>query len=419
VLLLFFPDVGHRLSLRTKREQAKLPRRISFGLPEDIDGTGSMELPMRVKKSVFLTSLRDKQNGEYFDDPFDDTRPPRLMRAAIRTCDHLLSLTAAAVIPQRHVDNLANPQAPRKRVLRGVMPAGVARSAFVLRVMLPMSYGLQALNQDMIQALLPREEDKQGEPTKHDAHIVLSGVVQTVSWLLSSALILRQLGVDVTALTAGISISGLTLGLAMQKAMQDLVASMTVLLEKPYKVGDYVEVDARHKGYVKSIGLRSTVMTTVEDAVIHFPNSEISRQAIINWSNDSRSVRQTFRIALTPRAQECARQIPSLVRDVVERDPARKFHVCGLVDIGGDSTKDNALCFVFFWKHLASGNTFDVLRTRTEINFGLIDTFREHGLTWAVSASEVHLSPSQAQVDFKDALLSTVASNQQQELSQE
>lgn len=90
-----------------------------------------------------------------------------------------------------------------------------------------------------------------------------------------------QLGIDIGALIAGVGILGLAIGLAAQDSLANLVAGITILWDRPFRIGDNVTVSDTF-GKVKEIGLRTTRIRTVEQLDAILPNKEIINQKLVN-----------------------------------------------------------------------------------------------------------------------------------------
>jgi small conductance mechanosensitive channel len=90
-----------------------------------------------------------------------------------------------------------------------------------------------------------------------------------------------QLGINVGSLLAGIGILGLAVGLAAQDSLSNLVAGLTILWDRPFRIGDHVTVSDTF-GTVQEIGLRATRIRTVEQLDAILPNKEIINQKIVN-----------------------------------------------------------------------------------------------------------------------------------------
>jgi small conductance mechanosensitive channel len=98
---------------------------------------------------------------------------------------------------------------------------------------------------------------------------------------LGVILALDQLGFNVTSLIAGLGVAGLALGFAAKDTLANLIAGVTILWDRPFKVGDRVEADGEF-GRVKTITLRSTRIHTNDNRVVIIPNQSIMNSKIIN-----------------------------------------------------------------------------------------------------------------------------------------
>lgn len=96
-----------------------------------------------------------------------------------------------------------------------------------------------------------------------------------------------QLGIQVGSLLAGIGILGLAIGLAAQESLANLIAGLTLLWDRPFRIGDRVTI-ADMYGTVEEIGLRSTRMMTLEHLDVILPNREIINRKIINHTRSPR-----------------------------------------------------------------------------------------------------------------------------------
>jgi MscS family membrane protein len=91
-------------------------------------------------------------------------------------------------------------------------------------------------------------------------------------------------GVDVSAWLASAGILGVAMGFAAQQTLANLFAGVSILVDRPYKIGDYLVLEGGTRGRVTEIGMRSTRMITREDVEVIIPNSEMASARIINES---------------------------------------------------------------------------------------------------------------------------------------
>jgi moderate conductance mechanosensitive channel len=106
---------------------------------------------------------------------------------------------------------------------------------------------------------------------------VLTSALTVLIYVLSGAAILGELGVNVAALLAGVSILGLAISFGAQSLVKDVITGFFVLLEDQYGVGDVIRVNgaAGLSGGVESLNLRVTVLRDLEGTAHVIPNSEI------------------------------------------------------------------------------------------------------------------------------------------------
>ena len=116
------------------------------------------------------------------------------------------------------------------------------------------------------------------DPAAHEIAARLSKYVLLGLGLVMAA---SQLGINVGALLAGVGILGLAVGLAAQESLSNLVAGLTILWDRPFRIGDNVTVSGTF-GRVQEIGLRATRIRTVEQLDAILPNKEIINQEIVN-----------------------------------------------------------------------------------------------------------------------------------------
>ncbi len=93
---------------------------------------------------------------------------------------------------------------------------------------------------------------------------------------------LRVLQVDVTALIAGISIGGLALALAAQDMLKNLFGSLTIFLDRPFQIGDWINFSGVD-GTVEEVGFRSTRVRTFENSLVYVPNGKLADMVINNY----------------------------------------------------------------------------------------------------------------------------------------
>jgi small conductance mechanosensitive channel len=145
---------------------------------------------------------------------------------------------------------------------------------------------------------------------------------------------LSRLGVETTSLVAVIGAAGLAVGLALQGSLSNFAAGVLLIIFKPFRVGDFVEV-AGAKGMVQEIQIFTTVLHSPDNVRIIIPNSQVTGANIINYTaNDRRRVDLVIGISYGDDIAKAKQVITSvLLSDSrVMRDPAPVVAVLGLGD---------------------------------------------------------------------------------------
>jgi small conductance mechanosensitive channel len=102
-----------------------------------------------------------------------------------------------------------------------------------------------------------------------------------VGWVFIGIMVLAQFGINVTALLAGLSVIGIAVGFAAQDTLQNFISGITVMMDRPFRVGDYIEIEETY-GRVEEITLRSTRMRTLNNEIMVMPNNQMINQKLIN-----------------------------------------------------------------------------------------------------------------------------------------
>ena len=140
-------------------------------------------------------------------------------------------------------------------------------------------------------------------------------------WTIAFLLVLDNLGVDVTALIAGLGVGGIAVALAAQNILGDLFASLSIVLDKPFVLGDFIIV-GDFMGTVEHIGLKTTRVRSLSGEQLVFPNHDLLTSRIRNYKR-MQERRVVFSIGVlyeTPVAQ--VREIPQIIQEAIT-DPGQ------------------------------------------------------------------------------------------------
>jgi small-conductance mechanosensitive channel len=205
---------------------------------------------------------------------------------------------------------------------------------------------------------------------------VLRFVGKLAVWTVILLMALDNFGVDITALIAGLGVGGIAVALAVQNILGDLFASLSIVIDKPFVLGDFIVVD-EYMGTVEHVGLKTTRIRSLGGEQIVFGNNDLLKTRIRNYKRmQERRILFGFGVVYQTPPDALAR-IPELVRDIIAHQPLARFdraHFKGF----GESAYDFE---VVYWMQLPDYNTY--MDTQQAINLQLVREFARAGIEFA------------------------------------
>jgi small-conductance mechanosensitive channel len=215
-----------------------------------------------------------------------------------------------------------------------------------------------------------------GGSTARNARAVVQFLVRVSVWSVALLLILANLGFDVTALVAGLGIGGIAIALAAQSVLADLFASIAIVLDRPFEIGDFIVFD-NQMGRVERIGIKTTRLRSLSGEQITCANTVLLASRIHNFRRMSER-RATFTIGIaydTP--YDKVARVPAVLRDIITKQKAARFARAYFQAYG-----QNSLVFeVVYWVIRPDYATYaDVQQA---INLAMLKRFEEEGIAFA------------------------------------
>lgn len=217
--------------------------------------------------------------------------------------------------------------------------------------------------------------------------VVALGFIGTLLlWILLTLVALNNMGIDVTALLAGLGVGGVALALAVQTTLADILASLSIMFDKPFVLGDHITIDT-YAGTVEYIGLKTTHLRSVSGEQIILSNSDLIKSRIRNYKR-MRKRRISFILYVTyeNRYEDVAR-ISKVLQTLVEAENRVQFEYAHF-------TEYQAQALVFEVAYTVHERYADQYRHIQEaINLTIFKTFIEQGIEFA-HAVTAHTQPS-------------------------
>lgn len=255
-----------------------------------------------------------------------------------------------------------------------------------LRIVLVIAFAIQAamlaavVVEFALERLLVRGKADAHADATREALKTSVGVLKFIALLVVYAVIalvaLDNMGVNITAMIASLGIGGIAVALAVQNILGDLFGSLTIVLDKPFEVGDYIIVGDK-MGTVEKVGLKTTRVRALSGEQLVFANSDLLSSRVQNFKR-MQERRATFTIGVTYDTDyEQLEALPKVIQSIIEAEP----------DVRHDRThfarfKDSWLEFesVYYIKKPDMALYMDV---QQRINLQLVKAFRERGIEFA------------------------------------
>ncbi|HWX20295.1 MAG TPA: mechanosensitive ion channel domain-containing protein [Candidatus Binatia bacterium] len=209
--------------------------------------------------------------------------------------------------------------------------------------------------------------------------MLASRVIHLLVFGLALVLALDKCGVPIAPMVAGIGVAGVGIGLATQHVLSNLVAGLTIIFTKPFKVGEYVEL-VGVKGQVTNVQLFSTTLVHLDQSRVVVPNRKLVGEILHNYG----TIRQ-LDISVGVGYGTNMKDALALVREILAANPhvlKQPEAVVGITALG-DSSVSIAV------KPWVSGEHF--VAARGEINQALLEEFRAHHIEIPFPQREVRL----------------------------
>lgn len=237
------------------------------------------------------------------------------------------------------------------------------------------------------------------DPARTMGASILSILGQVLVWTTIGLLCLQNLGIQVTPLITGLGVGGIAVALALQTVLGDLFASITILLDKPFVVGDAITV-GEFQGKVEKIGIKTTRIRSVDGEELIMGNADLVNSRIRNFKrlNERRNLVQIGVTYDTP--DEKIPRIVEVLRESVTENARARFDRAHFKSFG-----DSALVFelVYFVRDSEYAVFMDV---QQEVNLKILKRLQDEGVDFAFPTRTVHhiwadgASPSQKELSL-------------------
>jgi len=309
---------------------------------------------LKIIQSVMIRKL--SRLAKFTDNEFDDMLVEVLQNTKI-----LIVMVAAAYLASQTV----------------MLPPAVVsfgRKVVVVVLIIQGGFWLSAGISFFIRRNIQRRSEQDSSTTT--TITFLGFLARLVLWVIVLLLILDNLGVNITGLVAGLGIGGIAVALAVQNILGDLLASLSIVLDKPFVIGDFVMVDSL-AGTIEHIGLKTTRIRSINGEQLIFSNNDLLKSRIRNFKRMSER-RVVFHFGVVYQTTwEKLTHIKDMITEIIEKQENVRFDRVHFKEYGDSSLNFEVVYFV------SSQDFKAYMDIQESINLAMFRRFKEEGIEFA------------------------------------
>ncbi len=237
-------------------------------------------------------------------------------------------------------------------------------------------WGREIIKYFLHRALRMRQSQGEPNPSLETTLGAVEFILRLGFYALIFLLILDNLGFNISALITGLGIGGIAVALAVQNVLGDLFASLSIVLDKPFVLGDVIQVGP-DVGTVEKIGLKTTRISSLSGEQLIFSNAEILKSVVRNYKRmGQRRVVFSFGVTYSIPYEKLS-QISTMVEKIIKAQPETKFDRTHFKKFGDSSLDFEVVYFVL------NADYAVYVRTEEKINLELFKAFEQEGIEFA------------------------------------
>lgn len=211
--------------------------------------------------------------------------------------------------------------------------------------------------------------------------------LKTFIVVMALIMVIQNLGYSISGLLASLGIGGLAVALASRDALSNIFGSMMIILDRPFKIGDWVKAGDM-EGTIEEIGFRSTRIRTFTKSLITVPNNLIANLPIDNFSRmPQRRIKLTIGVTYDTTSAQMTAAVEQ-IRTLLRTHPAidQEFFLVNFTDFGSSSLDIMVYCFT------TTTDWGEYLDARQSLSLQIMEILERMGLAIAFPSRTIYLS---------------------------
>jgi len=228
------------------------------------------------------------------------------------------------------------------------------------------------------------------EGNRKNTVAILGLASRIILWAILLLLALDNLGIEITGLITGLGIGGIAIALAVQNILSDLLAYVSIMMDRPFAIGDFIVVD-EFTGVVERIGLKTTRLRSLSGELLIFSNNDLLNSRMRNYK-DREQRRVLFSIGVTyDTPADSLASIPSIIRDILETQEYVQFDRAHLKSFGSFSIDFEIVYYV------TTADYIIYMDVQQNVNLEIVRAFEKSEIEFAFPTQTVFLNTGSSQ----------------------
>lgn len=215
---------------------------------------------------------------------------------------------------------------------------------------------------------------------------VILKAIRIIIYVIAAFMVISELGYDISGFITSLGIGGVVITLAAQDTAKSLIGGALIILDKPFKVGDYIKVGT-NEGTVEEITFRSTNIRTLDNAVLHIPNSEMSNSAIINYSEmEKRRYYSKLTLELNTKLED----VENVKNQIQQMLQSREDIIQNSITVKFENISSNGIELLVI-AYVNEINYGKYLEIKEQINYAVMTILQNQGVELAYNTQTVYV----------------------------
>lgn len=210
-------------------------------------------------------------------------------------------------------------------------------------------------------------------------------LVNLLIWTIAAVFLLDNLGIEISAVVAGLGIGGIAVALAAQVILGDLFSYFVIFFDRPFTIGDFIIVDDK-LGVIEYVGIKTTRIRALSGEQLIFSNTDLTNSRVHNFKKMEKR-RVVFKLGVIYQTSyEKLKLIPTLVREIIEKQSGASFDRGHFASYG-----DFSLNFEFVY-YIEGSDYNKYMDIQQSINFEIFKSFENEKIEFAYPTQTIFVN---------------------------